>query len=84
MYPKYFTPNGDGRNETWRIEYAYWEPGMFIHIYDRYGKFITSIKGGGAGWDGSLQGQKLPSTDYWFVVESEKGIETRGHFALLR
>lgn len=84
MYPKYFTPNGDGMNETWRIEYAYWEPGMFVHIYDRYGKFITSIKGGGPGWDGNMQGQKLPSTDYWFVVESEKGIETKGHFALLR
>jgi gliding motility-associated-like protein len=83
-YPKFFTPNGDGENETWRIKYAYFESNMLVHIFDRYGKLITSFKGLGAGWDGKLNGQKLPATDYWFVVQRQDGKEFKGHFAMLR
>lgn len=83
-YPKYFTPNGDGVNDKWRIEYAILEPGMVVDIYDRYGKPITSISATSEGWDGTLNGSHLPSTDYWFVVKREDGREIRGHFAMMR
>lgn len=83
-YPKYFTPNGDGINDKWRIEFAILEPGMMVYIYDRYGKPITSINATSEGWDGTLNGNRLPSTDYWFVVKREDGREHRGHFAMMR
>jgi gliding motility-associated-like protein len=84
MYPKFFTPNGDGENETWKIKYARFEPGMKVNIFDRYGKFITSFKGTEPGWDGTLNGQRLPCTDYWFVVQRENGKEYKGHFSMIR
>jgi len=83
-YPKFFTPNGDGENETWRVKFAHTEPDMLVHIYDRYGKLITSFKGSSPGWDGTLNGYKLPSTDYWFVVQREDGKEFKGHFSMIR
>jgi gliding motility-associated-like protein len=83
-YPKYFTPNGDNVHDTWKIENAYFEPGMIVHIYDRYGKHLASLKNNTPGWDGKFNGADLPSTDYWFVVDRENGKEFKGHFSMLR
>lgn len=83
-YPNFFTPNGDGYHDKWRIEYAVKEPHMKIHIFDRYGKMITSFGAMSEGWDGRLEGRDLPSTDYWFVVTREDGRELKGHFSMLR
>lgn len=83
-YPKFFTPNGDGVHDKWRIEYAILEPNMKIFIYDRYGKPITAFGPASEGWDGTLEGQKLPSTDYWFTVQRQDGREFRGHFSMVR
>ena len=84
MYPRYFTPNGDGQNETWHIKYSYYEPEMLVYIFDRFGKLITSLKAMGPGWDGTLNGQKLPSTDYWFMAKYRDGQEFKGHFSMIR
>jgi gliding motility-associated-like protein len=83
-YPKFFTPNGDGVNETWRIKYAVKEPGMKVVIFDRYGKIITSFGANSEGWDGTYNGTRLPATDYWFVVTRQDGREFKGHFSMLR
>lgn len=84
MFPRFFTPNGDGYNDTWRIKYSVKEPGMQVRIYDRYGKFLGSFKGNSEGWTGMYAGKPLPATDYWFVAEREDGRILKGHFSLLR
>lgn len=83
-YPKFFTPNGDGINDTWRIQFSILEPDMLIYIYDRYGKLITGFGTDSMGWDGTLNGTPLPATDYWFVVKRQDGREMRGHFSMIR
>jgi gliding motility-associated-like protein len=83
-YPRFFTPNGDGVNDTWRIKNSHNEPNMEIKIYDRLGKIVASFGSNHHGWDGTFNGLKLPSTDYWFVVTREDGREMRGHFAMMR
>lgn len=84
MYPKFFTPNGDGKNELWSIKYAHFEPGMTVHVFDRYGKLVNSFKGDEPGWNGEFNGYRLPSTDYWFVVKRKDGREHKGHFSMIR
>jgi len=84
MYPKFFTPNGDGFNDFWQIKYAFVEPNMQLFIFDRFGKLIHFFKGRDRGWDGTYNGKKLPSTDYWFVIKRESGQEIKGHFSMLR
>lgn len=83
-YPNFFTPNGDGTHDKWRIKYAYMEPDMMIDIYDRYGKLIVSLDPEGDGWDGTYNGTRLPSTDYWFVVTRANGQVHKGHFSMKR
>lgn len=83
-YPKFFTPNGDGYNERWQIEYAALEPGLMVYVFDRYGKLITGLDFKNLGWDGTYDGNPLPSTDYWFVANRADGKVYKGHFAMKR
>lgn len=82
-YPRFFTPNGDNENEIWRIPYLTLQPQATVTIFDRYGKLIKGFKGNG-GWDGTLDSEKLPSTDYWFVLQLDSGRTIKGHFAMIR
>lgn len=84
MYPKFFTPNGDGFNDFWNVRNAHLEPVMKISIFDRYGKLLTFFNGNDQGWDGNYSGKQLPSTDYWFVITRSNGKEYKGHFSMLR
>lgn len=83
-YPHFFTPNGDGQNDTWHINLAKSEPNIKVYIFDRYGKLIKGLGSNDYGWDGTLNGRRLPSTDYWFMVQREDGQEFRGHFSMKR
>lgn len=86
-YPKFFTPNGDGINDTWNINDLAFQKESIINIFDRYGKFIKQIKPSGTGWDGNYNGQQSFSTDYWFeITYEEKGVKKtfKAHFALKR
>lgn len=82
-FPKFFTPNGDGFNDTWTIESAYLAPNSSIRIFDRYGKFIKELPLNTA-WNGTYLGNQQPASDYWFTVTRINGIEFRGHFSLKR
>jgi len=84
-YPKFFTPNGDGTNDKWRIKFStIQEPNMIVHVFDRFGKLVYSFDANDEGWDGSFEGAPLPATDYWFIVKRQSGREYRGHFSLVR
>ena len=86
-YPNYFTPNGDSYNDTWNISGLTPEFEAKIFIFDRYGKLLKQINPYASGWDGKLNGEEVPSTDYWFKIEYiEDGVqkEFKSHFSLKR
>ena len=88
-YPRFFTPNGDGYNDTWQIIGINTRPLSKIYIFDRYGKLLKQLSPLSEGWDGTYNGRPLPATDYWFSVQYEEpGTEIiktfRAHFSLKR
>jgi gliding motility-associated-like protein len=87
-YPKFFTPNGDGNNETWNIRDLSDQPNAIIRIFDRYGKFIKQISPASRGWDGTYNGRNLFSSDYWFAITYKgrqgEDKEFKAHFSLKR
>jgi len=83
-YMRFFTPNGDGYNDTWQLLGFQTQPNAKIHIFDRFGKLLAKIDPNGPGWDGKFNGYKLPSTDYWFSIELSDGRIKKGHFSLVR
>ncbi len=88
-YPKFITPNGDGYNDTWNIKGADCLVNAQIYIFDRYGKFLKELSLNNTGWNGTFNGELLPTNDYWFVIRyietnSTESKEFKGHFTLKR
>lgn len=93
-YPRFFTPNSDGFHDTWNILGLGSAPNLNakIYIFDRYGKLLKQLSPVSRGWNGTYNGQPMPSSDYWFSVEYiEPGGENplarknfNGHFTLKR
>lgn len=84
--PKFFTPNGDGFNDTWQLRGLPPDlvSGTRIFIFDRYGKLLKDLSSNGAGWDGTYRNSPMPSTDYWYRIEFVDGRIVKGHFSLKR
>jgi gliding motility-associated-like protein len=81
-FPKFFTPNADGVNDYWVVNFL---PGNFvIYIFDRFGKLLYSYKRSDIGWDGTFQNKPMPANDYWFVVKDSEGRTFKSNFSLLR
>ncbi|NRD19631.1 T9SS type B sorting domain-containing protein [Winogradskyella eckloniae] len=85
-FPKFFTPNNDSENDFWQVSgiSSQFQPNTYIYIFDRYGKLLKRLDPLSAGWDGTFNGTKMPSSDYWFKVKLEDGRNLTGHFSLKR
>ena len=81
-YPRFFTPNNDGENDTWLIPNL--TSGTIVTIFDRYGKVVYAFTGNQSGWNGKQGNIELFSTDYWFSVTLENNRIIKGHFSLKR
>lgn len=84
-FPEFFTPNGDGVNDEWGLNLKGGNIDGYVFIYDRYGKLLNQIRAATDVWDGTYNGMRMPSSDYWYnYISSETDISTRGHFTLKR
>jgi gliding motility-associated-like protein len=89
-FPKFFTPNDDGQNDTWKILGNDTNNIQIsaIYVYDRFGKLVADVNLTGDGWDGFYNGERLPSADYWYLVKftDQHGDyrEKQGHLSLIR
>ena len=91
-FPSFFTPNGDGINDTWNIKWVdtnnYFS--SEVYIYNRFGKVVAKLNLNEQGWDGTYNGKTLPSGDYWVTIKlipvntDKKIIFKTGNFSLLR
>ncbi|MDB2385069.1 T9SS type B sorting domain-containing protein, partial [Polaribacter sp.] len=85
----FFTPNGDGINDTWQI--SGFDDSFYtvvtVSIFDRFGKQVFKSEQQNIEWNGIFNGQKLPQDDYWYKVllTDINGISLQktGNFSLL-
>ena len=90
--PKFFTPNGDGINDTWNIKWNNISNYKIIevNIYNRYGKILKKINSFDNGWDGTYNGKLMPPNDYWVAIklvpmnETKRIIIETSNFSLIR
>uniref|UniRef100_UPI003569BEC5 T9SS type B sorting domain-containing protein n=1 Tax=Lutibacter sp. TaxID=1925666 RepID=UPI003569BEC5 len=89
-FPKFFTPNDDGQNDTWKVLGNDTNNIQIsaIYVYDRFGKLVADVDLTGDGWDGFYNGERLPSADYWYLVkftdQHGDSREKQGHLSLIR
>jgi gliding motility-associated-like protein len=67
--PTGFTPNGDGWNDTWVIDFIDLFPQAEVEIYNRWGEMLFRSVGYRDPWDGRYQGGPVPVGTYYYVVK---------------
>jgi gliding motility-associated-like protein len=67
--PNAFTPNGDGRNDLYRIPPSVPVNIRLFAIYNRWGALVFSTADSGAGWDGRFGGQAQPAGVYVWMID---------------
>jgi len=65
------TPNGDGINDFWHINYLEDYGKTSVLIYNRWGKKVYESSNYGNDWDGHYSGSLLPAGSYYFIIDSE-------------
>ncbi|WP_176884997.1 LamG-like jellyroll fold domain-containing protein [Dyadobacter soli] len=74
--PDIFTPNRDGKNDTWKIYNAAGTEGLRIFIFNRWGEVIYYSQGYTKEWDGRYRDELVPSGSYPFrILSGEKLIK---------
>jgi len=87
VIPDFFTPEGDGINDTWYPINIEIYPQITVKIFDRYQRLIANYEGNTKSWNGTYKSKPLPSGDYWYVVrlnEASDNREFKGNFSLVR
>lgn len=68
VYSTGFTPNGDGVNDTWIIDFIDQYPNSVVEIYNRWGQKLFENKGYTTPFDGRYNGNDLPIGSYYFII----------------
>jgi len=88
MIPSAFTPNGDGRNDEFKIVNLTFQKVMEFRVFNRWGQEIFSTTDGRKGWDGTWKGvaQEMGTYNYIIRVGYPDGyVETyKGDITLVR
>ncbi len=90
MVPTAFSPNGDGRNDRFRVV-TWGEPSVIrsFRVFDRWGKQVYGAVGAtaDAGWDGYIHGSPAEIGVYYYAIELESAGESlfyKGDVMLMR
>jgi gliding motility-associated-like protein len=73
VIPNTFTPNNDGINDTWRIDYLNTYPDNRVQVFTRSGQLVFESRGYNTPWDGTLKGKPLPFDTYYYIIEPGNG-----------
>jgi gliding motility-associated-like protein len=71
--PNTFSPNGDGINEKWIIEYLSTYPNCRVKVFTRQGQLVFESQGYKVPWNGTMNGKALPVDTYYYIIEPENG-----------
>lgn len=89
LLPNAFTPDGNGRNDTFRPLHACGMKDFQMAVYDRYGEMIFRSSDPLLGWDGNFGGHKAPSGAYiwmarYFNTATKRSILKKGTVLVIR
>jgi len=86
--PTAFTPNGDGRNDRFKVVPVGISEISFFRIANRWGQVMYSSKNFSDGWDGNFNGLPQPAGTYIWMVAGKSiegnSIKKQGTLVLIR
>ncbi len=69
VIPNTFTPNGDGINDTWKIDGLAGFSNCTVSVYTRWGQLVFKSTGYPKPWDGTSNGKDLPFGTYYYIID---------------
>ena len=66
--PNGFSPNGDGKNDVWEIDFIYQFPDCEVEVYNRWGERLFYSKGYSVPFNGQYKGKDLPVGTYYYII----------------
>ncbi|WP_218150276.1 T9SS type B sorting domain-containing protein, partial [Chitinophaga arvensicola] len=79
------TPNGDGKNDKWIVQYLEAYPDNEVSIYDRLGRLVYQRRNYSNDWDGTMNGTPLAEGTYYYIINiKENNRVVKGFITLLR
>ena len=67
--PGGFSPNGDGKNDLFRIPPSVPVKVLRFYVYNRWGEQVFATSSNSGGWDGKLNGKPQPAGAYVWQIE---------------
>lgn len=71
--PNAFTPNNDGKNDTWKIPYLEVFDDCTVRVFSRWGEQVFSSRGYNHPWNGTYKGVALPAGAYTWIIDYKNG-----------
>lgn len=68
IIPNGFSPNGDGTNDTWEIDFLSYFPDCQVEVYNRWGQMLFISVGYEIPWDGKYEDKEVPIGTYYYVI----------------
>lgn len=69
-FPTGFSPNGDGINDRWVIDFINAYPEARVEVYNRWGqRLFQSPPGYPDPWDGTFNGSPVPVGTYYYIID---------------
>lgn len=68
MVPSAFSPNGDGKNDLFRIANFSFQKLQEFRVFNRWGQEVYSTNDGKEGWDGTWKGAPQDPGVYQFII----------------
>jgi gliding motility-associated-like protein len=75
IIPNTFTPNNDGINDKWDIQYLKDFPNCRVQVFTRTGQGVFEHVGVYEAWDGKKNGKVLPFDTYYYIIEAGDGLD---------
>ncbi len=80
----FFTPNGDGYNDEWKVDNTKVISPFSLHVYNRAGSLVYSSENYNNDWKGDFNGNPLPKGTYYYVIVDHKGKKYTGTISIIR
>ena len=87
--PNAFTPNGDGKNDVFRLLNAVKAESLELLVFNRWGQQVFKTTNWKQGWDGRINGSLPPTSVYVWLLrytnrDTKKKVEQKGTVTLVR
>ncbi|MGB4844225.1 MAG: gliding motility-associated C-terminal domain-containing protein, partial [Ferruginibacter sp.] len=83
--PNTFSPNNDGINDFWKIQYLDEYKTNHTQVFTRAGQLVFESRGLYIPWNGTFKGKQLPVDTYYYIIEPGSGREPfTGYVTILK